>query len=258
MKRTLRNFFKEFFHPLGMGKRKILIWLTFISISTVATAQQTCRIRKMITPQETEYFFKYDEQNRLQTISVPVESQIDSIFYYKDSIVITTDLNNARDSKTSYTFNQNGQAIHQKFLPIGYEGWIEEIDYGYTDGKLTTVKRAVRSYKEPPEKATISTETIVWKNGNPIKINNNENGKSNGSLTMQYYDDKKFGIGDYQSYDQIMTGIAILKPLNLVKSVDGAETLQLSYEFDKFGNIISMTEKEENETRITKYQYECK
>lgn len=238
--------------------RNILILIVFISISTVATAQQTCRISKMITPQETEYFFRYDAQNRLQTISVPAENHTDSIFYYKDSIVITTDLNNARDSKTSYTFNQNGQAIHQKFLPIGYEGWIEEIDYGYKDGRLTTVKRAVRSYKEPPEKAKVSTETIVWQNGNPIKINNNENGKFNGSISMQYDSDKPFRIGAYQSYDQIMTGIAILKPLNLVKSVDGAETLKLSYEFDKFGNIISMTEKEESETRITKYEYECK
>ena len=236
--------------------RNILVLIIFISISTVATAQQTCRIRKMITPQETEYFFKYDAQNRLQIISVPAEKRTDSIFYYKDSIVIITNLNNARDSKTSYTFNKNGQAIHQKFLPIGFEGWIEDIDYGYKDGRLTTVKRAVRSYKEPPEKATVSTETIIWQNGNPVKINNNQNGKPNGSVTMQYYSDKPFRIGAYQSYDQIMTGISILKPSNLAKSVTGAETLKLSYEFDKYGNIISMTEKEENETRITKYEYE--
>lgn len=238
--------------------RKFLILIVFISISTIATAQQSCRISKMITPQETEYFFRYDAQNRLQTISVPAENHIDSIFYYKDSIVITTDLNNARDSKTSYTFNQSGQAIHQKFLPIGYEGWIEEIDYGYKDGRLITVKRATRMYNESPEKATVSTETIFWQNGNPVKISNSQNGKTNGSIAMQYDSDKPFRIGAYQSYDQIMTGISILKPSDLVKSVDGEETLKLSYEFDKVGNIISMTEKEENETRITKYEYECK
>ena len=231
--------------------------LIAICYNNLYVQAQSCRISKMITPEETEYFFQYDTSCRLQTITSSMENRLDSFFYYQDSIVIITNLNNKRDSRTVYTLNKSGRVTHQKFLPISYEGWIENIDYTYKDGHLITIVRAVRLTTEPPEKTTISKEVFTWQNGNPIKITNYEEGKPNGSEELGY-SNKKYRVGDFNSTEFIMTGLQILKPTNLLKNMIGPISLYLSYEFDSLGNIISMTEKEENDIRVTKYEYECK
>ena len=237
--------------------RNISMLMLLIIMMPTAMAQQHCRIVKMITPQQAEYHFQYDTQRRLQTIASPAENLVDSFFYYQDSMVIARRLDNAIDSKIIYTLAKNGQVLHQTFVPIGYEGWTEDIDYVYKENHLVMVKRTTRAYNQPAEKATVSTERYTWKNGNPIKIQHYENGQPAGSLSMQYSADKIFRIGDYYSNEQIMTGMKILVPRNLVKTVIGPETNKVSYEFDSNGNIISMAEKEDNETRVTRYEYEC-
>lgn len=238
--------------------QSIVLLIVLINCCIGSKAQQPCHVSKMTTSYGSVYNFQYDTSGRLQTITAPTEGRVDSFFYYKDSIVITTALNSVRDSKIVYTFNKEGQAIHQKFLPVGYEGWIEDIDYGYKNGRMATVKRITRSYNGPPEKTTISTETFTWRNGNPIKISSTTNGKSSGSENLEYYTKEPFRIGDYNSYEQIMTGVTVLKPSNLLKSISGPIVLKVSYEFDDHGNIISMTEKEVKDSRVTKYEYGCK
>ena len=244
-------------------KRKLqylpfVVMMAIMSCATTSIAQQPCRLSKIIFPEGSIYHFQYDTQNRLQTITVPADKYVDSFFYYHDSVVIITFINKLPDSRTVYTFNKNGLVAHKKKEAYQYYGWREEIDYEYKNDQLIQIKQTGRLQSEPPSKAKATTEIYTWKRGNLVKIQHFENGKYFGNENLQYYTEKPFRTGDYQSYEQIMTGLSTLKPANLLKAIIGPEILKLSYEWDENGNIISMTEEEENDIRVTKYEYECK
>jgi hypothetical protein len=241
-----------------LGCRASVLAMAIISCISVSVAQQPCRVSKIIFPEGRIYDFRYDTLSRLQTITVSAEKYVDSFLYYKDSVVIVTTINDIPDSRIVYTFNKEGFVTHKKKEPYQYCGWMEDIDYGYENGKLMQIKIAGRLQSEPPSKATVSTDKYTWQKGNLVKVRHFENGKYFGALSMQYDTEKPFRTGDYQSYEQIMSGLPILKPANLLKAIIGPVTLKLSYEWDANGNIISMTEEEENNTRVTKYEYECK
>ncbi|MFT3827067.1 MAG: hypothetical protein QM731_24290 [Chitinophagaceae bacterium] len=237
-----------------------LFLLTIVVITghvSPAQALQPCRVNKIISPEGTEYKLQYDNTGHLQTITSPSEKYVDSFFYYKDSMVIITNIRDEPDCRTAYTFNKNGLLIHKKTEIYKHEGWIEDTDYEYKNTKLWRLKRKGRLPVEPLSSVTETTEIYTWQNGNPVKIHHFINGRSYGSVRLRYYKNKPFRTGDFHSYVQIMVGVQILKPANLLKSVACQEKLRVNYEFDGNGKIISMTEKEENDIRITKYEYDC-
>lgn len=185
----------------------------------------------------------YNSDGRISKIDLGGD-EIRSYEYSGNMLTINGTYSGAFSYKQIVTMNSDGFATNSR-TENNEEGtsWYNTA-YEY-NGKELKKATTTSSYSSTPE-----VTTYTWSGGNLVS--------GDGVGVAEYYLDKAYQAGDYLNILQIFAGETIIKNKNLIKSsIDGADTTNISYNFDAEGKIISATETTGSTTVTDNYQYLC-
>ena len=212
-------------------------------------SKPSCLVTKITQPSGQEYLLSYNADGKLTTIQYP--SSTTQVTYSGNTIVALSTGSGGYYNKVTYTLNGNGlpSFIKTEYDATGTTWQTRAYEY---QGTQVTKRKLIKS-------AGNNTETIyVWANDN--LVTENITGPTfTQKLEYEYYSDKP-----YQPGSNAENVVIIERNKNLLKKrtstftsngVPEVEKTSFTYEFDKDGKILSMTEKDDINTGQTPYKY---
>ena len=224
----------------------ILLLITTISCKKEKDNQNNCRINRIINGTGT-YEFNYGNDGKLSTMVLLPDNEKSTYEYDGKTTTITVTKNGNFRRRWIITNNNNGFAsnilLHEN--ESGSDWYNQAITY---EGK-----RMVRN-KVTDSGGDSATGYYIWEGGNPVVFIN-----QGDMIHYDYYEEKKWQIGDWRNIQQLITGYKTYEYENLFKSseINGNWTYY-TYLYDEAGRVIEATGMSKNITNVYTIEYACK
>jgi hypothetical protein len=227
----------------------VFVFICFISAckkdghENMPPAQHGCRVAYFTTNVRDTSFIRYNSNGSINNIR-ETNGTVTSYSYAGNMVTLNKTGPTGFEFRTIVAVNSIGLAtnVRMEFNSQG-TNWIN-VAYEYNNDQ---VSRDIVTLSNP---GIVDTGNFTWQNGNPVAL-------SDGS-TISHYDfdlNSSHQPGDYFSLLQLLTGFEVVRPKNLVISLDQTT---FSYVFSADGHISSITETPPNADAITNgFVYEC-
>ena len=273
------------------------------SYEYITNGNRTSDVIESVQLGNDKYSYKYDEIDNITHI-YHNDNLINKYQYgVNKELVLEFDYKNNR--KIKYTYDDNGNILSKEIYCITDNSFIDKISYQYNNtswkDQLTNYNGKNITYDAIGNPLTIGDVELKWRNGNELYEYNKGNDKvifdynSDGvrtskkvnNVTTKYYLEEKNIITEenenyslHYMYDEIDNLIGFVyndgvefKPyyyiknaqLDIIGILDSNQNIVCRYEYDSWGNILSIVDGEGNDVsanpnhiaNINPFRYRC-
>jgi hypothetical protein len=204
-----------------------------------------CRIITITPSTGDAYNISYNTDGKLSTVSYG--NNTTTYAYSGNTVIATTNISGAFDSKKIITVNAQGMALN-----VRTENNVSGTDWNNYVFEYSGGTQLIKSTYTTSSGGAPDITLLTWTNGNLSSLTS-----GSSVTTIDYYTDKPAQEGDYLHIAQLVQGYRIYKPNNLIKSVlSGSSITSFAYNFGTDGIITSLTASGSSASVFT-YQHQC-